>query len=301
MTPILSVRHLASCIGFSPERLRQIEREIAADLSTHYVVFSKVDAKGKVRTFRNPRPELKRLQRRLLENVFSRIPVSNIAHGGIRGHSPATNATRHVGADWVATVDIRHFFPSVRHYIIYRMFRQDLRYGRDVARLLTRFTTVDSQLPQGAPTSTMLANMLLSLTSDDAIEEVSVKNHLAVTRFIDDYAISGADPRMVVNAIARALSRRRLRIWRKKAKLKIQPNSAPQEVTGLLVNSRKGPGVSKFKRDAIKAAIFQLSMLPPCERPKAVRSIKGRINHVRRFHAGSAARLDGLLGMRMVP
>ena len=48
MTPILSVRHLASCIGFSPERLRQIEREIAADLRTHYVVFSKVDAKGKV-------------------------------------------------------------------------------------------------------------------------------------------------------------------------------------------------------------------------------------------------------------
>ena len=85
-------------------------------------------------------------------------------------------ADRHVRTQprtWVSLVwvnlDVKDFFPNVRHYIVYRMFRRELGFGRDVARLLTRLTTFRAGLPQGAPTSTAIANVLLALPVDGPI------------------------------------------------------------------------------------------------------------------------------------
>ncbi len=85
--------------------------------------------------------------------VLDEFEVTEAVHGSVRGRSPASNASQHLGQSCVVTLDVKDFFTSVRYYIVYRMIRHELGMGRDVARLLTRLTTFRSYLPQGAPTS----------------------------------------------------------------------------------------------------------------------------------------------------
>ena len=84
MHPILSVRYLASLLGISVTRLR----EIAGNVESHYRVWPLVYANGqKVRTLWIPSDELKELQRRIHRNILARLPLGNEVQGGVRGRS----------------------------------------------------------------------------------------------------------------------------------------------------------------------------------------------------------------------
>ena len=111
----------------------------------------------------------------------------------------------------------------MRHYIVYRLFQSELGCGRDVARLLTRLTTLDAGLPQGAPSSNAIANLLLTDVVDKPVSFVATKMNVEATRFVDDFTFSGNEPRPLINATAKALSRRRLSIWRKNGKFQPTP------------------------------------------------------------------------------
>jgi RNA-directed DNA polymerase len=302
MKPILSLRDFARRIATPIGRLKHIAEEI----ESHYHQFSVKDEKTqKVRQFRNPSPELKEIHRRINRVILSIVEISTIAHGGVAGKSTRSNAGQHLGQPCLINVDVKQFFPNVRHYMVYRLFRGELGFGRDVARFLTRLTTLHSELPQGAPTSTTIANLLLSSAVDVPVAFESSACQAKTTRFVDDFTFSGNDPRSLINFTAKALSRRRLPIWRKnskfqpKAKLKITPLSRRQEVTGLVVNSRQGPSVSRERRDAVRAAIYQLKNISDVTaRLKAINTIRGKIAYVRRFNPGSAARFQKYLDSR---
>ncbi len=247
MKPILSVRDLASRLGISVQRLRQIANEIDSDIYSHYQLRTKVDKRtGKVRHCRVPKPELKDLQRRIHRIILRPIPLSDTAHGGVQKRSPRTNASQHLGKPCVVNIDVKSFFPSVRHYIVHKVLFDELNFGREVAWLLTRLTTLNAALPQGAPTSSAVANVLLTSAVDAPITVAARAIRADSTRFVDDVTFSGSDPRSLINATARALSRRRLKMHREtaktepKPKFKITPRSRRQEVTGLVVNSIQG-------------------------------------------------------------
>ena len=294
MRPILSVRDLASQLGKSPARLH----EIADAIKPYYRESALVD-KGnpqKIRRLTIPRGELKEIQRRINRNILRQIALGAGVHGGVAGRSPRSNAEAHLGQPCVVNLDVRNFFPSARHHAIYRMFRKELGYGRDVARLLTRLTTFESKLPQGAPTSTGVGNLLLALPVDRPVDVEAERRGVTYTRFVDDVALSGRNPRPLINVVGRMLSRRGLRLHRDKAKLKITPRSSPQEMTGLIVNGRNGPSVSRKRRDRIRAAIFALrNVIDDAALHTEVNSIRGRISYVQQFNPGAAKRLQKYL------
>ena len=171
------------------------------------------------------------------------------------------------------------------------MFRREFGCGRETAWLLTRLTTIDGQLSQGAPTSTAVANILLASTMDDPAQQQAEERDVTVTRFIDDFAFSGAQADSMINGTARSASRVGLRTWRKRKKLKFMPASGRQEVTGLTVNSPNGPSVPREKRDRVRAAIHQLRELTDAEAKDEILSIRGRLNHIEQHNAGAARRL----------
>jgi RNA-directed DNA polymerase len=298
MKPILSLRDLS-------RRLRtplEVLRAIADDVKSHYHSWSQANEKtSKVRIFRAPSPDLMRIQKMINANVLSEFALDESAHGGVKGRSPRTNAAQHLNHSLVITIDVRSFFPNVRHGVVYRMFRHELGFGRDVASLLTRLTTLDAQLPQGAPTSTTIANMILTTAVDSLVTERAHAVRSSNTRFVDDFAFSGPNSRSLINVTAKALSRKRLPIWRnttnlsRKSKLKIMPQSGPQLVTGLTVNGAN-PSVPRGYRGAVRSAIHQLPQLPPgAKRDGAVASIRGKIRYVAGFNPGAARRLSSLL------
>jgi RNA-directed DNA polymerase len=128
----------------------------------------------------------------------------------------------------VINIDVRAFFDEVRHRVVYRMLRKELAFGREVARLITQLTTLRAALPQGSPTSTVLANLVLAAPIDTAISRSARQLDVEYTRFVDDISFSGNDPRPLINEVGKLLSRRGLRMHRKKGikpKLKIMPRS----------------------------------------------------------------------------
>lgn len=300
MKPILSVRDFAHRVRSSVDRLYEIANNPAA----YYREWPQRDKKNpaKLRIIREPVPELKAIQRLIAKHVLAPLGLSDVAHGGVRGRSPLSNARLHCGQECVITLDVRNFFDSARHRVINRMLRGEYGLGRDVAYLITRLCTLRAALPQGAPSSTALANLLLTSPVDAPLTEAAQRINIINTRFVDDVALSGRDPRSLINTTARLLSQRGLRMWRKmakfqsKSKLRIMPRHKPQIVTGLLVNSQAAPTVSTQKRDAIRAAIFQLRKIADkAVRDREIRSVRGRIEHVRQFNPGPAARLERYL------
>jgi len=298
--PILSLNDLAWRLGVPLARLQ----EIASDLVPHYRL--QVLKKGdKARHLYVPEPELKRLLRRIKKIILDPLPLEAAAHGGVRGKSPRTNAECHLAKRCLVTVDVKQFFPQVRHSVVYRMFRAEFGFGRDVARTLTRLTTYRAQLPQGSPTSTAIANLLLTMPLDRLVGTAAQDRNVDYSRFVDDTAMSGDNPRPLINDVARQLSTRGLRIHRpntrepEKSKLRIMPRTGPQKITGLNVNSATCPSVPRAGRDNIRAAIHALPTLSHAETQKAVRSIRGRIQHVVRLNPGTGARLERYLQSRL--
>ena len=230
MKPLLSTRSLSHRLGIRRHDLRSL----ADNIQNNYRERTEFDErKCKTRTFKIPSKELKFVQRRILRKILDKYALSNVPHGGVKGKSPQTNARQHCGQSLVVTVDIRNFYPSVTHKQVARMFRREFGCGRESTWLLTRLTTIDGQLPQGAPTSTAIANILLASTVDQQANAICCDHGVVVTRFVDDFGFSGRNSRTLINSTAQSASRIGLRTWRNHQKLKIMPAPQRQEVTGL--------------------------------------------------------------------
>lgn len=293
---ILSTNDLAYRLGTTAQRLREIAREIEGNRETHYRLKIEISKKNptKVRHLWVPKPELKAIQS-ALRRLFQAIPLNSCAHGAVRKRSPRTNASKHLGQQWVVNMDVKDFFPSVRHYVVRDMLRREYGFGRDVAWLITRLVTLRAGLPQGTPTSPLFANLVLTNGVDSSVSSAAGLVGAENTRFLDDVTLSGDGPQSLIGITARALSAKRLKVWRatrKKPKFKIVPNSVRQEVTGLIVNSKSGPSVPREYRDRVRAAVNELQSLHGRESSQSALSIAGRIAYVKQNNPGAARRLQ---------
>jgi RNA-directed DNA polymerase len=287
MKIIRSERDLAWTLGIPLERLRMIADHPAAN----YREFSrwKDASKTQARMIRNPRGELKGIQRLIKDRIFGEDAFGPEVQGAVSGRSPRTNAERHLGARILVTVDVRSFFDNVDHRAVFRTLRE-FGYSTVVARLLTKMTTRNGLLPQGAPTSNVIANLVLARSLDGPTRAQAEKAEAAFTRFVDDIGLSGDHPTGLISDVARRLSSQGLSIHRGE-KLKIRPRSMPQKITGLNINSGR-PTVPHEYRDKVRAAIHGLAAISSnAERAREIRSITGRIAYIRQFQPKAAQRL----------
>lgn len=178
------------------------------------------DVKGKLRHLTMARPPLATLQRRILDRILSRLPVSKHAFGAIKGRSIRDNAVAHASAPFLAKLDIRDFYPSIRFEKIYDLFmEQDC--SPDVARIFTLLTTRKHVLPLGTSTSPFLADQIVH-PIDERIGGLARSLGLRYTRYVDDVTLSGkfdleriADKVItIVNQSGFAVKRSKLEIYR---------------------------------------------------------------------------------------
>ena len=138
----------------------------------------------------------------------------------------------------VATLDVKDFFPSVHYRWVERIWRE-LGFSRSTARLLTRLTTHNGELPQGAPTSCALANLAFA-SADKTLLDLAEYHDLSYTRYIDDLALSADwDFRGLRNDIAGAVHDLGLRV--KRGVVCFTPAERDQIVVGLRVNTTIEP------------------------------------------------------------
>lgn len=193
---ITSNKHLLYILGVDQTQLEYI----LANLESFYYSFErekvdKITGKPKLEngepTFRKINSStglLKTVQTRLYKFISEKAEIPNYVYGGVKGKNNVLNARYHQGNKFIFTTDLKSFFPSISHKQVFEMF---LREGctPTIARILTKLTTIKRQVPQGIPTSTLIANLVFKPTGEK-IAQLAKENHIKFTMFVDDITLS---------------------------------------------------------------------------------------------------------------
>lgn len=290
---IVSFRDLAYRLGVETDLLQSV----AAIAGAYHSPFESTNSPRpfqrkpfiqKSRCIDNPTDILKKVQSLINVKLLRKVDLPDHVFGGRKGCSVIQNAKEHVGSKVLVTIDVKQFFPSINNLEVYSVWVHMLGCSPRVAALLTRLTTFERRLPQGAPTSTALANLVL-LSCDASIRTFCAERGIRYTSWVDDLAFSGKNARAVIRIAAEALRQRRLRISR--GKVKIMSAGNRQVLMGLVVNKRLG--VTKEYRQATRSAIHKLRTghISPDEIPAYLRSIRGKIAYIDQTNSCQAAKL----------
>lgn len=202
-----------------------------------YRHFSRPKADGGRRDIAEPDARLKRLQQVILARHLGDAPhPAAVAYRPKR--SVADHVWPHAGAAWLVAADVADFFPSTRADRVEEWWRG--RLADRPARLLTLLTTHRGALPQGAPTSPALSN-LVNRELDERLAARAAAAGACYTRYCDDMVFSGRDeygpPSDLEAAVRSVLHGLGYRLHPVKGWRVYQRRDEP-EITGLILTRR---------------------------------------------------------------
>lgn len=286
-----TVGSLAALLGLTTGELdwyadvRGLQRRAAGLRLQHYRRRWLARPGGGVRLLEVPRPRLRALQRRILDEVLAALPVSPWAYGFVPGRSAPAGAARHAGAAVVVTLDLATFFASVTAPRVYGLFRS-AGYPEPVAWRLAGLTTVATpvavlagapagqraalavaHLPQGAPSSPALANLAAGRL-DRRLAGLAAAAGATYTRYADDLTFSGdatLGAGRMIDAAGRIAVEEGFRL--QPAKTRVQRAGGRQTVTGIVVNAH--PNVGRDDYDALRAQLHNAAVHGPASQNRA--------------------------------
>jgi hypothetical protein len=267
--------------------------------------------RGGSRLLEIPTPLLRRTQRRLVDLLLNHVATHPAAHGFRPQRSAVTNAAEHCNRAVVIRFDLTDFFPSIPSGRVFQLFRT-LGYPEPVVRLLgslcttrlprrawearpntprdgsdyPRWVRMNSRhLPQGAPTSPALAN-LVAFRLDRRLTGLAKACGATYTRYADDLTFSGGE------ALRRAFRRFTRKVTLvaaeegfvvNRGKTRVLTRAERQTVTGVVVNVR--PNVPRAEFDLLKAILTNCARHGPATQnrgqvPDYRAHLAGRVSHV---------------------
>jgi len=215
-----------------------------------------------------PNAFLKMVQRGILEQYLYQLEISEYSTAYCKGKSLLDNASPHVGKECVLKLDISHFFDSIDDDAVYLVMKR-LRLSIPATTLLTHLCIYKARLPQGAPTSSYIANLVM-MQFDERLGSWCSERNITYTRYCDDMTFSGnkADIRSanVVGKVRRMLYRMGLTLNDKKTVF--ISSSQQQRVTGVVVNEK--PTLSRSQKRSLRQEVYY------CQKYGAAESIDRR-------------------------
>lgn len=241
------VSSLARDLGVEVQTLYALSNSLPA----HYHSVELPKPSGGVRCLTVPDEVLKRVQRAILQNLLVYMPVSPCATAYRYGGGTVRNASRHVGRRQVLRLDIRRFFDSVRYSAVKDAVFPPEIFSEPLRVLLTMLCYYRDALPQGAPTSPAIVNILLR-DFDRRVNDWCRRRKITYTRYCDDLTFSGEDLSGVRRLAEEEL--RALGFFLNSEKSRLRPAGRRQTVTGLVVNEKVS--VPREERRAIRQAVY---------------------------------------------
>lgn len=155
----------------------------------HYREFNIKKRSGGQRIITAPYPALLEMQYWIYNNILKTIEINSSAHGFAYKKSILTNSNVHIGQKELLKLDLKDFFPSININRIIFVFKQ-LGYPNNVYFYLASICSYENFLPQGAPTSPVLSNIICRKLDSRLIKLAKVYK-LKYSRYADDLTFSG--------------------------------------------------------------------------------------------------------------
>lgn len=217
--PLLTLNHLSVACGVDYGFLRNVVARKTGNYR-QFVMRKRVPGRRRVRVISMPVPKLMHCQRWIVENILKYAQPSPDSYAYHPNSNPVFAARRHTNSVWLIKVDIEDFFDSVHEHDVYRVFRS-LGYAGILSLELARICTMAAKwredtdekwaryedkgvayyrnqwigiLPQGAPTSPMLSNLVMR-DVDQKLASLARSSNMRFTRYADDIVFSCSDRR----------------------------------------------------------------------------------------------------------
>lgn len=217
---------------------------------------------GKERLIHAPMKTLRWVQRGILQKILYKIPAPEHVVAYVPQRSCSYAAEKHVGKETVLSLDIKDFFHSVKRAMVRKQLRN--YFSASVAHMLADLVTFENFVPQGAPTSGAVANLVAQNTFDlDILARFPASAGWTYTRYSDDLTLSSTqrlEPEQLVRAveeIGSILTCHGFELNPTKTRWAYKENT--QLVLGLVVNERVGIPRKQYHR--IKALVHKCATL----------------------------------------
>lgn len=271
---------------------------ISNSLNKHYQIVDLPKKNGGFRKLSVPDETLKSVQKQIADTLLIHMPVSRCATAYLPGSSTLRNARHHVGKQVVLKLDILHFFESIGYTIVKdKVFPQEI-YAEPLRILLTMLCYHKDALPQGAPSSPAITNIIM-YDFDELIGSWCKERGISYTRYCDDMTFSGNFvPSEVIHFVKSEL--KNMGFLLNEQKTHIQHPGRQQSVTGIVVNEKLSiPAAYRrelrqnlyyCKKYGIHEHLHKIDLDVPDETYRM--QLLGKVNYVLQVHPEDAAMLD---------
>lgn len=239
-------------INWSEERQIACLYALSNHISSHYrsVLIPKRD--GTARKLCIPDTLLKLVQRNILHHILDLLPVSSYATAYRKGVTIVSNVSCHTQKEKILKLDIHDFFGSIPFILVYQSVFHSDRFPSSVGTLLTHLCCYNGCLPQGAPASAAISNLVMK-PFDEYMGKWCGERGITYTRYCDDMTFSGSfEAYKVKNKVRSFLRVIGFELNEKKTKLLLAGQR--QSVTGVVVNEK--PQVSKEYRTKLRQEVY---------------------------------------------
>lgn len=284
---INTVEELAVCLCANKQKIEAL----ANNANEHYRTIS-IFKNGKKRILDIPEGDLKKLQRCINKRLLQKINLPDTIQGFKKKGSIKKNAELHVDQRIIGNLDIKDFFPSVSSKRIRELF---IKMGCSdiVSDVLTKLTTWRGRLPQGVPTSSTIANLIL-LDMDRRFKNLCNIHKIRYSFYVDDVTISGNQrTERLKNLFCKIINQEGFKV--NPDKIRFQDKTERQTVNNLVVNSGN-PNVPKEYKRRLRAIIHNCIKFMPSTQTKQDletfrKSLLGKINYVRMINQKAGCKL----------
>lgn len=226
-----------------------VRRVQAAAALPEYIGFKIPKKRGGYRTILKPNDELLYVQKRLMMYLTSFYTPPQAVHGFVTERNIVSNANAHLRCRVLLNIDLEDYFGSVKSRTLSGILQKEpFRFSQKLTQLLLQLTFYRGSLPQGAPTSPLLAN-LASVRLDEDLSHYAQQAGVTYTRYADDITFSTQFAVMpdtlasrvkgktvLASSLVNLIEQHKFRINFKKVRLNTKAER--KEVTGLTVTNR---------------------------------------------------------------
>ncbi|WP_304619590.1 retron St85 family RNA-directed DNA polymerase [Paracoccus sediminilitoris] len=236
----------------------------------HYKIEKRGGEKDNRRSISQPTPELKALQRTLLDEfLVERLPVHQAAMAYKKNTSIADNAKIHARNSYLLKMDFENFFPSIKSSDLCALLIDSGNVNKDdhldlriISRVFFMHNGPELVLSIGAPSSPFISNAML-FNFDKIVAEHCGNLHISYSRYSDDLTFSTTvkdilfDIPAFIQKTLKSIKYPKLAINEKKTVFSSKAHN--RHVTGVTLSNTGEISLGRSKKRSLRTQVYLFS------------------------------------------